>query len=346
MGILSCRTQPGSATLLALCLLTTVTIQVNCALAREPSAVFLLYNRFGDPRQPSVNIRLDQFEAHIDELSKSRYAVLPVPDIVAAIAEGRELPDRTVGITIDDSYASVYREAWPRLRAAGLPFTLFVTTDRVDRLAYDNMTWDQIRELHQAGVTIGNHTKSRKNLPKLAASDVHHEIQGANGRIEAELQDRPVVMAYPFGAFSPPVRDIVTDHGFTAAFGAHSGVVDQGSDRYTLSRFGMNETYADIDRFRLIVNALPLPINDVLPSSPILDKNPPAFGFMVAPRVGALDSLACFASNLGPIRLEIMDRRVEARFIQPFPAGRTRINCTMPGPNGRWRWAGRYFISE
>ena len=96
------------------------------------SAVILMYHRFGEDGFPSTNIRIAQFEDHIRTLTDGPYNVLPVAEIVAALRAGRELPDRTVGITIDDAYRSVYTEAFPRLKAAGLPFTLFVATDAVD----------------------------------------------------------------------------------------------------------------------------------------------------------------------------------------------------------------------
>ena len=37
-----------------------------------------------------------------------------------------------MGLTIDDAFLSVYREAWPRLKRAGLPVTLFVATESGD----------------------------------------------------------------------------------------------------------------------------------------------------------------------------------------------------------------------
>ena len=97
------------------------------------SAVILMYHRFGETKFPSTNIRLAQFEAHIAELKSGPYEVLAVPEIVRKIRSGEPLPERTIGITVDDGYLSVYREAWPRLRAAGLPFTVFVSTDTADR---------------------------------------------------------------------------------------------------------------------------------------------------------------------------------------------------------------------
>ena len=315
--------------------------------ASEPAAVILLYNRFGDPRLPAINVRLEQFEAHLEELANPRYTVLPVPEIVRALKNSESLPDRTIGITIDDSYSSVYHEAWPRLRDAGFPFTLFVAPGRVDRAAADNMTWEQIAELQQAGVTIGNHTRTRRRLPGLAPVAAGREIDDANLRLAAELPAGPAMLfAYPYGEFSLQNRDQVINRGYAAAFGQHSGVIGPGSDRFSLPRFGMNEKYADIDRFRLIVNALPLQVSDILPVSPILTDNPPAFGFMVDPKLGKLNTLACFESNTGAVKLEFLEHRIEARFSKPFPPGRIRVNCTMRGPEGRWRWFGRHFMAN
>jgi hypothetical protein len=66
------------------------------------SAVILMYHRFGEGSYPNTNVRIDQFEAHIKELSEGPYTVLPVTEIIAALQSGRELPDRTVGITVDE----------------------------------------------------------------------------------------------------------------------------------------------------------------------------------------------------------------------------------------------------
>lgn len=318
--------------------------QVGAAWAQDSAAVILMYHRFGESDFPSTNIKLDQFEAHLEELRKQRYTVLPVSEIVEKVGRGEQLPDRTVGITIDDAYASVYKAAWPRLRAAKFPFTLFVATDPVDRAAPGYMTWDQIRELAEAGVTIGNQTKSHPHLPMLPPEAIKRELDGSNARFIAELGSRPLLFAYPYGEFDLNARDLVIDRGFKAAFGQNSGVMHTLLDSYALPRFALNERFGGIDRFRLIANALPLPVTDVLPANPVLGDNPPAFGFTVSSEVSNLNGLACFASSEGEVRLERLERRVEVRFQEPFPPGRSRVNCTMPGPEDRWRWFGMQFM--
>ncbi len=80
------------------------------------------------------------------------------------------------------------------------------------------------------------------------------------------------------------------------------------------------------------------------PRDPLLGENPPALGFTVDPEIEAVDRLNCYATGQGRVRHEILgESRIEVRLAAPFPPGRSRVNCTLPGPDGRWRWFGRQF---
>ncbi len=306
-------------------------------------AVVFMYHRFGESEWPSTNIRLDQFEAHIEEIRAGGFRVLPLPEVLERMRGGAELPDRAVAITVDDAYASVYADAWPRLKKAGLPFTLFVSTDAVDRGVPGYMTWDQVRELKAGGVTIGSQTASHPHLPDIELEQVKIELDRAAQRIADETGERPTLFAYPYGEYGSAIQRIVARRGYVAAFGQQSGVAHAGSDRYGLPRFALNETYGGVDRFRLTANALPLPVQDRVPADLILQQNPPAFGFTVDPTIPDVDRIDCYASGQGRTKVEALGSRVEVRLAEPFPAGRARINCTMPGPDGRWRWYGVQF---
>ena len=316
------------------------------AVAAE-SAVIVMYHRFGEDAYPATNIRIEQFEAHIAEFARGPYTVLPLPEIVAALREGRELPDRTIAITIDDAYRSIYTEAWPRLRKAGLPFTIFVATDSVDRGLPGFLDWEQIRRMKEAGVTIGAHTASHPHMADRSAVYNRDEIARSLARLEAELGEKPALFAYPYGEVSVAVREVVATFGFHAAFGQQSGAVHRTADRDYLPRFALNEKYGVFDDFRLKINAIGLPVSDLIPQDPYLRTgNPPAIGFSVDPSNGRLDNLACYHSQFGKVDFDLLGkRRVEIRFPGPFKAGRTRLNCTLPAGGGRWRWLGMQFYA-
>jgi hypothetical protein len=103
----------------------------------------------------------------------------------------------------------------------------------------------------------------------------------------------------------------------------------------------MNEAQGGIARFLLAVNALPLPVTGLQPSDPAVTTSRPRIRFAVEAAAGPLDRLACFASNEpGPLGIEIEGRQVSVQLGHDMAPGRTRVNCTLPAPDGRWRWLG------
>ncbi len=311
------------------------------------SASILVYHRFGVADFAATNIRLDQFEGHLETLREGGYTVLPVAEIVAAVRKGRALPERTVGITIDGAYLSAYTEAWPRLRRAGFPFTLFVSTGAVERGYDGQMSWEQIREMQASGVEIGHQTASRLHMAANSAARNRQDIARANEHFTTALGAAPRLFAYPFGEASAEVQDVVRAAGFDAAFGQHSGVVHGTSDPFYLPRFALNEQYGDPARFRLVSGAQAIPVSDLTPADPTLARNPPLFGFTVGGGIEDLSRLACYASGQGKVTVERLGPRIEVRMAEPFPAGRARINCTMPAADGRWRWLGmQYYVPK
>ena len=159
----------------------------------------------------------------------------------------------------------------------------------------------------------------------------------------------PPLFAYPFGETSAEVTALVRTAGHSFAFGQHSGVMEPGQSPYYLPRFALNETYGGMDRLTLVLNALPVPVTGIVPTNPLIapSANPPAFGFTVDKSVRGLSQLACYHSQTGKATIERLGpRRIEVRFNGEFRKGRSRINCTMPGPGGRWRWLGRGFAAS
>lgn len=312
------------------------------------SAVVIMYHRFGESRYPSTNTTIEQFRAHLRELKDGNYVVKPVPEILAAIRSGTELPDKTVGITIDDAFSSVYKIGWPMLRRAGLPFTLFVATEPLDRKTSGYMSWDQLRELHKAGVTIGSQTATHLHMPHATDQQNKVDLESSNTRFKAELGFIPKIIAYPYGEYSLAVGKVTRAAGFEVGFGQHSGAIYKKSDFLYLPRFAFNEAFGDIQRFRLAVRALPFKVSDLTPADPYLKnkQNPPPFGFTVdGEAVKRLSRIACYATRQGKVNVERLgERRIEVRAPKAFSPGRTRMNCTLLEKNGRWRWLGMQYL--
>lgn len=312
------------------------------------SAVVLIYHRFGETQYPSTSVGLDQFERQLAAIEAGGYTVLPLPELVEALRSGAPIPPRAVAITIDDAYRSAHREAWPRLAARGFPFTLFVSTDAADGGAGDLMNWDQIREMAAAGVTIGHHSAAHAHMADMSPEQAAADLDRADARFRAELGAVPALFAYPYGEYGAVLRDLAAARGFVAAFGQQSGVSDRWSDPHGLPRFPVNAN-TGFDAFAVRLAALPLPATDVSPRELVVrpETNPPEVSFrLVAPQDegGPLrpEAMNCYFDGT-PVVVAIDGDIVRPRIAGKLGPGRSRLNCTMPAADGRWRWRGMQF---
>jgi peptidoglycan/xylan/chitin deacetylase (PgdA/CDA1 family) len=307
-------------------------------------AVIIMYHRFGEDNYPSTNIGLDQFAQHIQILQTEGFTILPLPDIIAAIENGKELPDKTVGITIDDAALSVYTAGWPIFLKHRLPFTLFVTTDDIDRGSKYYMNWDQLRELRDSGlVTIGNHSTSHPSFAKITPLQIAQELSQARQRFITELGAAPELFAYPYGEFSTAAQNAVKKFGFAYAFGQHSGVYDRNADALAIPRFALNENYGAASRFRQAASALALPISGLTPSDALQPLSPTEISFTLE-QTALGKNLSCFLSELGQAELRQDGARITASLPNPWGPGRQRINCTAPTSQGRYYWWGTQYV--
>jgi len=307
-----------------------------------------MYHRFGEDKYPTTNVTIEQFISHIEELSKDIYNVVPLKTVTTAFRNGTKLAERTVALTIDDGYLSIYEKAWPILKEDNIPFTLFISTASVNDLNSHSMTWDQIREIEKDPlVEIGHHGHTHDHMTQMSTENVLTDIATADGIYMQELGYIPNVFAYPYGEFSQNLMTALEDKNYQAVLGQYSSVASSNDNIMALPRFAFNQNYSDIDRFKLIVNSRALPSKDILPRGPLLGKNPPNVGFSVNGDVQGLNNLACFPSHMSEAAeiTRLGDTRIEIRFNEAFPVGRHRINCTMPGPDNRWYWFGLPFFN-
>lgn len=316
----------------------------------EKSAIVFVYHRIGEDQFPETNIRKEQFDAQIREITGGDYTVLPVPEIVQALREERSLPPRTIGITFDGGHRSILEHAVPILVKNEIPFTVFFSTDKADWNSPAYLDWQDLKKLARNDkVTLGIHPAAYTRLTEETPEAIRAQINSAKARFREVLDENPEYFAYPFGELSLTYRDVVEKNGFAAAFGQQSAVAYPGADFMVLPRFTMTENFADIERFRLTANALPLPVIDIEPADPLLTGADPIMGFTIATALsGQRETIACFTSDPGEPSVEILGKdRIELRIPQPFESSRVRVNCTMPGPQGidpdgppRWRWFG------
>lgn len=319
----------------------------------EKSAVILSYSRIGEDAYPDTNLRIDQFNAHIDELTSGEYHISSLDTIIDSIQAGSPLPDKTVAITFSGAYRSAYQNAMKVLLEREIPFTVFYASDHADGNIQQHLNWKDLKNLEQTGlVNFGLLPGSYIRLSGKNDTEILKQVNRARMRHRAELKQDAVFFSYPFGEYSLQYKNLIKSQGFKAAFGLHSGTIYDGTDMFALPRFSMTENYGSLSRFQMVTGALPLPANDIEPQDPNLKSSLPAIGFTTSSALSeSLESLSCFMSGQGAMKTEILGKsRVELRLKEPLSDERVRVNCTIPETDNtgleRWRWLGMLLVNR
>jgi peptidoglycan/xylan/chitin deacetylase (PgdA/CDA1 family) len=318
------------------------------------SAVVLVYHRIGEDAYPDSNLRTEQFMDHLQEIASADYTVLPLAEIIDAVKNHRELPPRALAITFENAYRSALDTAIPALLAKNIPFTVFYSSGQLDAKTEENMSWQELKKLAQhQNASLGVLPASYSRLAREPEDEIRRQVNKALLRHREEFGQEPKFFAYPFGEYSLPYKNIIADSGFTAAFGLHSGTVFEGADIFTLPRFTMTERFGDTERFRLVVNALPLPAIDILPQDPQIGTSAPSIGFSLPPSLEKeINNLSCFVSGREQPEVQTLGNRVELRLADIPGDERVRLNCTIPGPLDtqtdveQWRWLGMILAGQ
>ena len=319
------------------------TVQANNV---KNSAVVFMYHKFGISKYPSTNITLDQFDKHLTEFSKPIYNVKPIDYIVDTIINDGNLPNNTIGISVDDADQSFITNAWPKFKEKGLPVTLFVATSAIGKNNKNYLNWDEIRQLKAEGVTIGAHSHTHGHLTDLTFDKWKTDIEKSNKIFLKEIGEIPTLYAHPYGESDDKIFDLLKKYKYKVAFGQHSGAINETSNFYYLPRFSLNERYGEIDRVKFTASVKGLGVYDFIPISPRIIENPPYIGFSLLDQLLA-KNIECFVfDSNGQVESElfIFNERVEIRLLRKLNEGRSRLNCTVKDKKNNWRWFGHQFV--
>lgn len=77
---------------------------------------------------------------------------------------------------------------------------------------------DELADLEDAGIEVGNHTLTHPCLPRCSSEEIHSELRSSQSILTDVLGHSPRTLAYPNGDQDPRIRHSVAKLGFEAAF--------------------------------------------------------------------------------------------------------------------------------
>ncbi|HEX8350396.1 MAG TPA: polysaccharide deacetylase family protein [Hymenobacter sp.] len=173
------------------------------------------------------------FREQIKMLADSGYHSILPDQLYAYLTLGTPLPSKPVMLTFDDTDLDQFTVAKPELDKYGFKAVYFVMTVSLGRPRY--MSKAQVKELADAGNTIGSHTWDHHNVKKYQPQDWATQIEKPTKQLE-EITGKPVkYFAYPFGLWNPEAIPELKKRGFVSAF-VLSEKRDQQEPLYTVRR--------------------------------------------------------------------------------------------------------------
>jgi peptidoglycan/xylan/chitin deacetylase (PgdA/CDA1 family) len=166
------------------------------------------------------------FRRHMEAIVQCGIAVAPLAGV-------RETPG-ALALTFDDGHRSFLDHALPLLVESHLPATVFVVSGYCGHRP-GALTWSEVREIAAAGIEVGAHSVTHRDLTTLSAAEAQEEMRGSQAHIEDRL-GRPVrAFAYPYGRLNTRVRRQASDI-FDLACGIELAQAGRRSDQFDLPR--------------------------------------------------------------------------------------------------------------
>jgi peptidoglycan/xylan/chitin deacetylase (PgdA/CDA1 family) len=128
------------------------------------------------------------------------------------------IPDRLVVLTFDDSVKSHYTVARVVLKEYGFGATFFITegfTFQTNKNDY--MTWEEIRQLHDDGFEIGNHTRDHMVVTPKTASRLDEQLSAMDEQCLKMGIPKPTSFAWPGNEFAFEGLPVLRHHGILFA---------------------------------------------------------------------------------------------------------------------------------
>ncbi|MFT5169950.1 MAG: peptidoglycan/xylan/chitin deacetylase (PgdA/CDA1 family) [Candidatus Omnitrophota bacterium] len=127
-----------------------------------------------------------------------------------------ELTDKEVVVTFDDGEVNNFTKAYEVLKGYECKAYFFIIPDRVGNQGY--MTWEQIKELSEAGMFIGSHGLTHSILTELSADELIHELSESKRIIEEQLGVSIDVISIPRGFCNDAVLRKAYEVGYKYVF--------------------------------------------------------------------------------------------------------------------------------
>lgn len=192
----------------------------------------------------NLTVPPEQFEAQLRYLQEQGYHTVSLFDLYDTLTTGRPLPENPIVLTFDDGYEDAYTVVLPLLQQYGFTATFFVLATPAHYEAPGYLTWDQIRALAEAGMSVQGHGRDHYDLRQRKYDFLVYQILGIQEAVEAHTGQPVRFFCYPSGKYDDAVLAVVASAGYYGGVTTEWGTTERLDNRFTWPRLRVQGTWS------------------------------------------------------------------------------------------------------
>ena len=189
-----------------------------------------------------LSVTPENLDIQMAWLAENGYTTITLQDLLYHLTLGWPLPEKPIVLTFDDGYTDAYFSAFPILQKYGFVGTFFIITDHITFGNPNHLTWEQVIEMHQAGMDIQSHSRSHPDLRWQSEEELLWQIRGSREAIEARMDQEVRFFCYPSGRYDANAVQALKDYGYWAAVTTEYGATNSSEALFTLKRIRVRLT--------------------------------------------------------------------------------------------------------
>ncbi|MCC6824070.1 MAG: polysaccharide deacetylase family protein, partial [Verrucomicrobia subdivision 3 bacterium] len=205
-----------------------------------------------DIYRKDLSVTPELFNAQLDRIQAEGYTTISLYDLINHLTTGAALPAKPVILTFDDGYRDNYENAFPALKAHGMRATIFVVVDFINAQRPEYMTWDMLREMHNAGLSIESHGIDHSSLKNRDRDSLVFQALRTYETLQNELGQRARFISYPAGQYDQNTIDAFKGAGYWAGITTLPGATHSTDHLFELHRVRVRGTTSADDLAKLL----------------------------------------------------------------------------------------------
>jgi peptidoglycan/xylan/chitin deacetylase (PgdA/CDA1 family) len=274
----------------------------------------LTYHRIIPKTTSIYDFTPQTLETHFKLFKSLGYQPISAAQFIAYQQQPELFPKKPMVLTFDDGNKSHYTWVFPLLKKYGFQATFFVYPNAIKDVSPVCLTWNELKEMSDAGFDIESHSMSHPFLTRSKIPDgndthpldaylkwLNNELFCSKALLEYHLAKKVTLLAYPYGWFDNTVESVAVQAGYQGIFTVNWGQNSPSDNPLRIKRRVMEDTMSldDINRY---ITAKPLALEVISPIDANAINQLPVIQFkLISPAIhGVTLSIRGYKASLNP----------------------------------------------